>query len=68
MITIDLKEFEHIKEKSSYNNNYYHMKPEFMRHDVPSEIKIETDEYANSSREYLIGHHYPHFLFCCIHR
>lgn len=66
VITIDLKEFDHIKDKSTYNNNYYRMKPEYLLDkNQHCEILERCYEDHNTSEFYAVDEKgNTTFLFC----
>ena len=59
MKKIDLKDYDRVKEISSYNHNYY-------KHKInKSMILVECDEYFNEISIYSVEGNEEYFLFNC---
>lgn len=63
-ITIDLNDFDHIPEKSSYNRNYYRLKDSESSSVCASEIFVKSHDDGDNYF-YLVAENGNHkFLFC----
>lgn len=64
-IRVDLKQYDHIPDKSCYNHNYYMVKAEYSENVISEEILIDCDEYENTVRIYTVSKDgIETFLFC----